>query len=120
MQQPEVPSELVAIIKSAASERGFNVAHDTHYDGFDWEVRWWTGRTLHRLNFQPWLEEKVLISQVDETYPPFPRVIRWLSRFVPFFPHLAEITASPKGEFGPGLAPEDYRERVHQLLQNAA
>ena len=97
MRQPEVPAVLIEVLKTVAAERGLQLAQDTHYDAFDWEIRWWSGRQLHRLNFQPWLDEKVLISYNVDSYPILPRLMHWAWRFIPFFPVVATTTqASPE------------------------
>jgi len=119
MQQHKVPPEFVAVLKTVAAEKGLGLAHDTHYDGFDWELRWWSGQSLHRLNFQPWLDEKLLVSRTGETYPSPARLVRWGSTFVPFFPQVAEIDGTPLGEFGPEATSEQFEMRVRELLSNA-
>jgi hypothetical protein len=120
MRQPEVPTELVEVIKSLAAERHLGVAHDTHYDAFNWELQWWTGRELHRLDFQPWPDDRVLVFHTVETYPAFAKLLRWAWRSIPLFPNVAKAKSTPRGELAPGVPKEQYAMRIRELLADAA
>ena len=120
MRRPETPPALIEILRAVAAERRLELAHDTHYDAFDWELRWWVGPQLHRLNFQPWLGDKVLIFHNVDAYPTLPRLLRWAHRSIPFFPHVARTTSQSCGEFGPETSKELYASRVRDLLGHAA
>jgi hypothetical protein len=120
MRQREIPAEFVAAIKAIAAEKGLGLAYNTHYDAFNWELRWWFGKSLHCLNFQPWLEERLLISHKIETYPSPARFVHWAQRFVPFFPRVAKIEEIPLDELGRDATRTQFEMRVRELLSTIA
>jgi hypothetical protein len=82
--------ELAAFLQAEASRRGVRLASNTHYDAGDWELQWWRGRTLHRVNFQP-LDAEIVITHYRDLFRAFPRFLRWAHNAIPMFPYLARI-----------------------------
>jgi hypothetical protein len=83
------------LIADLAQERGLRVEYDTHYDAFNWEVRWWADDVLHVLDIQPYPEGRIEVSRRRTCYPWLPRLATWASKVIPMFPELGRSTREP-------------------------
>lgn len=83
--------QLGLFLKSKAGEFGVRVMFDTHYDAANWELSWWQGSVLHRLDFQPQESTRVSITQYEDSFQCLPKFLRWAHGTIPLFPYLAQI-----------------------------
>ena len=84
-------TELGTLLKSEAARLGLAISHDTHYDARNWQLSWWRGKTLHRLDFQPLKESELAVTHYKDHFKLFPRLLRWAHDAIPLFPYLARI-----------------------------
>jgi len=83
------------LIADLASERGLRVEYDTHYDAFNWEIRWWTDDVLHVLDIQPYPDGRIEVSRRRTRYPLLSRLIAWARNVIPMLPDLGRSTREP-------------------------
>jgi hypothetical protein len=92
MQYDPALHQLVTLI---AQERGLRVEHDTHYDAFNWEIRWWAGNVLHAVDIQPYPEGWVELSRLRTHFPMLPRLLAWTLQAVPMLPRGDRTSREP-------------------------
>lgn len=83
------------MIAELASKRGLRVEYDTHYDGFNWEIRWWADDVLHVLDIQPYPDGRIEVSRRRTRYPWLLRLVAWAKNVIPMFPELGRSTREP-------------------------
>ena len=83
------------LITHIAQEHGLRVVYDTHYDAFNWEIRWWNGGVLYAVDIQPYPEGRVEVSRLRTQYPLVPRLLAWATGAIPMFPQMGRITREP-------------------------
>ena len=86
-------------LRSLALASGVQLAHDTHYDAKNWELSWWRGSTLTRLDFQPLSSSQVVVVRHDDYFPLLPRFSRWAHNAIPLFPNLARSRHTEETSF---------------------
>jgi len=84
-------AKLEQILKAQAGRFGLRLAHDTHYDAENWELSWWQGNVLHRLDFQPMDSGEIQVHHHRDKFPGLPRLLRWAHNAIPMFPYLAKM-----------------------------
>lgn len=85
----ENSQQLGSYLQSKAAESGTRLAFDTHYDARNWELSWWRGKVLHRLDFQPLETTQVAVTHHEDRFRLLPRFFRWAHNNIPLFPYLA-------------------------------
>ena len=85
----EDSQQLGSFLKSKAASSGVRLAFDTHYDARNWELSWWRGNILHRLDFQPQEPLQVVVTHVEDRFRWLPRLMRWAHNSIPLFPYVA-------------------------------
>ena len=90
-----------------ANRRGLRLAHDTHFDAGNWELRWWKGKALHRLDFHPLHNGTLAITHYTDHFTFFPRITRWAHDQIPMFPYPAHIEWERVGTLQFPLAERD-------------
>jgi hypothetical protein len=83
--------QLGTFLKSEAHRAGMRLAFDTHYDAQNWQLSWWRGSILHRLDFQPLGHGELAITHYKDHFRLLPKLMRWAHRAIPLFPYLARI-----------------------------
>jgi hypothetical protein len=83
--------QLGSVLERAASRVGAAFQFDTHFEAQNWQLSWWTGCSLHRLDFQPVSAQSVSVTHYEDHFRGFPRLLRWAHSVVPYFPYLARI-----------------------------
>ena len=83
--------QLGTLLRAEASRTGVHLAFDTHYDAQNWQLSWWRGATLHRLDFQPLEHGRLSITHYRDHFRFLPRLLRWAHDAIPFFPYMARI-----------------------------
>ena len=80
-----------------SAQAGLRLTHDTHYDARNWELQWWAGNTLIRLDFQPQDEAslKVRVTRYRDTFPMLGRLLNLAHRVLPVFPYVARRKSEP-------------------------
>ena len=86
--------QLGAFLGPQADRLGLRLAFDTHYDAQNWELSWWRGRTLHRLDFQPLGTGKCAVTHYRDQFRLLPRFLRWAHYAIPMFPYAARVSAN--------------------------
>jgi hypothetical protein len=120
MRHPNVPDSLADALEAVAREHAFTVAYDTHYDAGNAELRWWSGKTLNRLDFQPFPGKELQVTYLTDTYPMLPRLLRWAWNHVPMFPYFAKTEYRVLGCLPLEETSEEYASKVRGFLANAA
>ena len=92
MQRDPTLHQLVTLI---AQERGLHVAYDTHYDAFNWQIRWWAGGILHAVDIQPCPEGWIELSRLRTQFPLWPRLFAWTLQIVPLLPRWSRTSREP-------------------------
>ena len=87
----ENSQQLGAYLKSKAPELGVRLAFDTHYDANNWELSWWQGKVLNRLDFQPLEATQVAVTHHEDRFRVLPHFLRWAHNNIPLFPYLANL-----------------------------
>jgi len=85
-------TELGSFLKKESLRLNLHIGHDTHYDAMNWELSWWQGKVLHRLDFQPLEDNSLTITHLREYFKYLTRFLHWCHRYIPMFPYLAHIT----------------------------
>jgi len=85
----ENSKQLGSFLKSKAGSPGVRLAFDTHYDARNWELSWWRGKVLHRLDFQPLEATQVAVTLNKDQFRLLPKFLRWAHDAIPLFPYLA-------------------------------
>ena len=116
MWQPDFPEDLAVVIRRLAAENGLRVGFDTHYDAGNCEVRWWTGKTLNRLDFQPLGDGLLVVTLNRDKFRVFPRLLRWAYGSIPMFPYLAKVSTFRLGELREGGPPEVCKMKLQEAL----
>lgn len=83
------------LLGDLASKSGLRVEYDTHYDAFNWEIRWWTDDGLHVPDIQPYPDGRIEVSRRRTRYPWLPRLVAWVSKVIPMFPEWGRSTCEP-------------------------
>jgi len=83
------------LLGDLASKSGLRVEYDTHYDAFNWEIRWWTDDGLHVLDIQPYPDGRIEVSRRCTRYPLLSRLIAWARNVIPMLPDLGRSTREP-------------------------
>lgn len=83
------------MIAELASKRGLRVEYGTHYDAFNWEIRWWEDDVLHTLDIQPYPEARIEVYRRYTHYPLLSRLLAWAREVIPMFPDLGRSTREP-------------------------
>lgn len=81
---------LGSFLKSVAATSDMRLAFDTHYDARNWELSWWRGKVLHRMDFQPQESPQVAVTHFKDQFRLLPRFLRWAHNSIPLFPYLAQ------------------------------
>jgi hypothetical protein len=76
MQRPRFPAELATAIERIGEERGLRVGYDTHYDAGNYEISWWSGCVLYRLDFQPRSDTCNQVTSYRDHFPMLPCLLR--------------------------------------------
>jgi hypothetical protein len=108
---------LAQAASAVAREHHVRLAHDTHYDARNWELSWWRGRTLHRVDIQPMHDRDTKVTYYQDRFPILPRLLRWAHREIPMFPYLAAITWRSLGDLRRGLTSDEYKAQLQTRLQ---
>ena len=90
----EDSQQLGTFLKAEASRVGAHVSFDTHYDAQNWQLLWWRGPTLHRLDFQPLEKRELSITHYRDHFRFLPHFFRWAHQNLPLFPYVAQIELS--------------------------
>lgn len=83
------------LITAIAREYGQRVVYDTHFDAFNWEIRWWTDGVLNAVDIQPCPEGRIEVTRLRTRYPTLPRLLAWARRILPMFPQWGITTRDP-------------------------
>lgn len=83
--------QLGTFLKTQASRTGAHLSFDTHYDAQNWQLSWWRGTTLHRLDFQPLEHGNLSVTHYRDHFRFFPRLLRWAHNAIPLFPYVARV-----------------------------
>ncbi len=87
--------ELHQLVTLFARQHGLRVVYDTHYDAFNWEIRWWVDGVLNAVDIQPYPEGWIDVSRLRTRFPMLPRLLAWAQRVVPMFPQWDRTTREP-------------------------
>ena len=83
--------QLGTFLRAEAKRTGTYLAFDTHYDAQNWQLSWWRGATLHRLDFQPLEHGRLSATYYQDHFRFLPRLLRWAHNAIPHFPYMARI-----------------------------
>ena len=89
--------QLGEFLEQQAALRGWKVGFDTHYDAQNWQLSWWRGHILHRLDFQPLPGNIVTVTHYTDSFKILPRFLCWAHNVIPLLPYLAHIEFKPLG-----------------------
>ena len=112
----QADSSLEDLLTAIAHERDLALAHDTHYDAGNWELRWWHGRARHAIDVQPYPEGRLDVSSVVTSYPLLPRLLAWAGRAVPLFPFQGRVQRKLLGQLQWPCPPTLLRQLLDQGL----
>jgi hypothetical protein len=113
---PAVPTDLAVALERVARDSGLVLAYDTHYDAGNAQLRWWSGRELHRLDFQP-SSGRIRVTHLVDTFPMFARFLHWAWSSVPMFPYLAKIEPHVLDGLERAASALGYERRIQELLR---
>ncbi len=108
--------DLPAIAASIASASGLSLAHDTHFDAFNWTLGWWEGTTHHVIDLQPWPDGRLEIRKRTTRYPWPGRLLAWSHAFIPMFPYLGREASRHLGDLFQPYTHEQVLALVRQEL----
>jgi len=120
MRHPNVPAEFAEAVEEVAATSGLRVGYDTHFDAGNVELRWWSGRRLKRLDFQPMPNAGIQVTFLTDAYPFLPRLLRSLRSVIPMFPHVAKTEYRVIGTLDRNQDRARYAESIRRLVADAA
>jgi hypothetical protein len=97
-------TKLEQTLKAQAARYGLCLAYDTHYDAENWELSWWQGNVLHRLDFQPMDSGEIQVHHYLDKFPGLPRLLQWAHNTIPMFPYLAKMEWSKVAALQPPIS----------------
>jgi len=83
--------DLGVVLKSAARRYCVECGFNTHFEALNWELSWWGGQVRHRLDFQPVGVHGFAVTHYRDTYPRWPRFLRWARDHIPYVPSMARV-----------------------------
>jgi len=107
------------LFKEVAGEYGVRMHHDTHYDALNYEFSKVVGSDIYRLDFQPTVRKSFVVTRYTDSFPVFPRALRFLHNVIPLFPYLAKTNEERLEELDANNDVSRLKEEVVRLVRNA-
>jgi len=113
------PNDINLALQDISTKYKLKLLKNTHYNATNRELKWYTKKEIHRLNFNYDEEAKIITitHYIDKVPFCMGRIIEKLHDLVPIFPYLAKIEWLKIGTLPINLTKKEYTIIIENYIK---